>query len=395
MSLFLSPLLRQRFFDSNGLPLTGGQLFSYAAGTTTPQDTFVNSTGTVNTNPVVLDSQGYSDVWIDPTLSYKFVLEDSLGNIQWSIDNVSSPFEVTSWSATISYSMGEIVQDSSGFGLFYVSLTNNNVNNALTSVSNWRRLGGNIRTVSTSQTSPTLLATDELIRSNSTSGNLIHTLPLCSSTSIGTKITVKDVGTGGNSTQIKGSGTDTIDGNNTWSISLISNASGIFENNGTSWDSVYSVVPNSVITVMLAAQSVTAAKIANSTITGTQMASSINIPGKSVQEAGSNLVVSGANAINSLAIVRGYVLNTGAISVGEGFSITKTSTGVFTITFTVAFSDFPVVTATSDSQNGGTGNGVVRVVTLSTSAVGLNIEQGGVATAMDSGFSFIAIGQRA
>lgn len=233
MSFFLSPLLRQRFLDSTGLPLSGGKLYAYAAGTTTPQDTYVNSTGTLNTNPVILDSRGYADVWIDPTLSYKFILQDSLGSTQWTIDNVSSPFQVSAWSSTVSYSQGQIVQDSSGFGLFYVSLINNNVNNALSSVSSWRRLGGNIRTISTGQT---LLITDELVRSNSTAGNLLHTLPPCSTTPIGTKISVKDVGTGGNYTQAKGSDSDLIDGVNTWDTNMTQFIGATFMNNGTSWD---------------------------------------------------------------------------------------------------------------------------------------------------------------
>lgn len=87
--MILSPLVKQRFFDANGVPLAGGQLFTYAAGTTTPQTTYSNQGGTTNTNPVVLDANGYADVWIDPTKSYKFVLEDALNNVLWTVDNVN------------------------------------------------------------------------------------------------------------------------------------------------------------------------------------------------------------------------------------------------------------------------------------------------------------------
>jgi hypothetical protein len=234
MSYVLAPTIRQRFFDDvTGAPLAGGQLFTYAAGTTTPQDTFSNSTGTVNTNPVVLDSNGYADVWVDPALSYKFVLQDVNDNILWTEDNIGTPVEVNAWSADVVYSEGEIVQDLSGVGQFYVSIINNNLDNALTSVSSWRRLGGNIRTVSTNTT---LLITDELVRSNSTSGNLVHTLPPCSTTPIGTRIKVKDVGTGGNFTQLKGSGTDLIDGNNTFAVNLLQYNTAEVQNNGSTWD---------------------------------------------------------------------------------------------------------------------------------------------------------------
>lgn len=229
----LSPVLKQRFFDSNGAPLSGGQLFSYVAGTTTPLGTFSDSSGTTNTNPVVLDSSGYADVWINPTLSYKFVLEDSLGATIFTADNVSYPQSLTNWNSTSVYQTGSIVIDVSGRGLIYVSLVDNNQGNALTDVSAWRLFDGAIRTVSSNSN---LSIADNLVRSNSTSGNLTHTLPACSTTNVGKPITVKDVGTGGNATSVKGSGTDTIDGANTFSESLNQFVSRTFINNGSSWD---------------------------------------------------------------------------------------------------------------------------------------------------------------
>lgn len=86
----LTPSIRQRFFDSNGIPLAGGQLYSYQAGTVTPQATYTDSTGsTPNTNPVVLDASGYANVWMGNG-NYKFVLADVSNNIQWTVDNVQS-----------------------------------------------------------------------------------------------------------------------------------------------------------------------------------------------------------------------------------------------------------------------------------------------------------------
>lgn len=81
------PLFSAR--NASGLPLVGGQLFSYAAGTNTPQATYTDSTGiTANPNPVVLNARGEAPVWLNSTLTYKFVLEDSLGNTIWTADNV-------------------------------------------------------------------------------------------------------------------------------------------------------------------------------------------------------------------------------------------------------------------------------------------------------------------
>lgn len=78
----------QTFYGSN-VVLTGGLLYSYQAGTTTPQATYTDETGeTPATNPLVLDSAGRVPVWIT-NQAYKFVLKDSSGNIQWTVDNVS------------------------------------------------------------------------------------------------------------------------------------------------------------------------------------------------------------------------------------------------------------------------------------------------------------------
>lgn len=89
MTNVLSPVFKQKFWDNNGNPLVGGTLTSYAAGTTTPIATY-NATGGTNTNPIVLNARGECDCWILPNVSYKFLLQDSLGNTipGWPIDNV-------------------------------------------------------------------------------------------------------------------------------------------------------------------------------------------------------------------------------------------------------------------------------------------------------------------
>lgn len=87
----LLPVPRMQFFDSNGDPLAGGFLYAYAAGTSTPQNTYADESGTVpNSNPVTLDSGGFAEVWLDASLQYKFVLTDSNGGQIWTVDNVYS-----------------------------------------------------------------------------------------------------------------------------------------------------------------------------------------------------------------------------------------------------------------------------------------------------------------
>lgn len=93
----ISPTPKLKFFDSNGVPLIGGKLFTYEAGTaSTKQTTYTDSTGgTANTNPIILDARGECDCWLDPSLLYKFTLSPSSDtdpptNPIWTVDNIAS-----------------------------------------------------------------------------------------------------------------------------------------------------------------------------------------------------------------------------------------------------------------------------------------------------------------
>jgi hypothetical protein len=81
-----------QFFDNNGVPLAGGLLYTYAAGTTTPQTTYTTSTGSIaNSNPIVLDSAGRvsTEIWLTSGVTYKFVLKTSVSVQIGSYDNIS------------------------------------------------------------------------------------------------------------------------------------------------------------------------------------------------------------------------------------------------------------------------------------------------------------------
>ena len=89
MTAQLSPQPTLQFFNNNATFLAGGQLSTYAAGTSTPQATYTDSTQTtVNANPVILNARGEAAVWFNPALSYKLVLADSVGNGIWTRDNI-------------------------------------------------------------------------------------------------------------------------------------------------------------------------------------------------------------------------------------------------------------------------------------------------------------------
>jgi hypothetical protein len=93
MTVNLSPLAGAgwQFFDSNGVPLSGGLLYTYAAGTSTPAVTYTSATGvTANANPIVLNSAGRppSQVWLDSSATYKFVLATAANVTIWTMDNI-------------------------------------------------------------------------------------------------------------------------------------------------------------------------------------------------------------------------------------------------------------------------------------------------------------------
>lgn len=79
---------KQQYFDNAGLPLVGGKLYTYIAGTTTPKATYADADAAVpNTNPVVLDARGEALIFWSG--SYKVVLKDALGNTIWTVDKVT------------------------------------------------------------------------------------------------------------------------------------------------------------------------------------------------------------------------------------------------------------------------------------------------------------------
>ena len=95
MAVFLSPVggVAAQFFTNTGAVLTGGKLYTYAAGTTTPAATYTTNSGsTARTNPIVLDSAGRvpdgGEIWIT-SAQYKFVLKDSNDVLIATYDNVS------------------------------------------------------------------------------------------------------------------------------------------------------------------------------------------------------------------------------------------------------------------------------------------------------------------
>lgn len=102
----IAPFGRYRASDADGKPLSGGKLYTYEAGTSTPKKTYVDKNGTAeNQNPVRLDANGYADVWLD-TSAYKFILKDANDVTQWTVDNIDGGGAEGYASAVISKSQG-------------------------------------------------------------------------------------------------------------------------------------------------------------------------------------------------------------------------------------------------------------------------------------------------
>ena len=96
MAVNLSPLggVAAQFFSNDGVPLAGGLIYTYLAGTSTPAATYTTSAGNIaHSNPIVLDSAGRvpgGEIWLTNGTSYKFILRDSAGNLIGTYDNISA-----------------------------------------------------------------------------------------------------------------------------------------------------------------------------------------------------------------------------------------------------------------------------------------------------------------
>lgn len=94
MAVNLSPVfgVAGQLFNDNGDPLAGGKIYTYLAGTTTPAATYTTSAGSIaHSNPIILDGAGRvptGEIWLTDGISYKFVVEDSVGALIGTYDNL-------------------------------------------------------------------------------------------------------------------------------------------------------------------------------------------------------------------------------------------------------------------------------------------------------------------
>ena len=104
-----------QFLDNSGNVLTGGLIYTYSAGTTTPLATYTSNLGTTaHPNPIILDASGRvpgGEIWLATGIGYKFVLKDANDVLIGTYDNVPSSAQppILNDASSISYEPGYTV----------------------------------------------------------------------------------------------------------------------------------------------------------------------------------------------------------------------------------------------------------------------------------------------
>ena len=102
-------------FDTSGNPLASGKVYTYIAGTTTDKTTYTDkAAGTANTNPVILDSNGEADIWLDTDQAYKIVIKTSADVTLNTVDNVTPINDQTLLDQDLDVNSNSIISSSNG-----------------------------------------------------------------------------------------------------------------------------------------------------------------------------------------------------------------------------------------------------------------------------------------
>jgi hypothetical protein len=114
-----------QFLDNSGNVLTGGLIYTYLAGSTTPLAAYTSVLGTTaHSNPIILDASGRvpgGEIWLTTGYGYKFVLKDSNNVLIATYDNIPSASQtpITNDASSVYYEQG----DSTTAGAFLVGTT--------------------------------------------------------------------------------------------------------------------------------------------------------------------------------------------------------------------------------------------------------------------------------
>lgn len=87
MTIGVVEFLLSGMTDTSDNPLASGKVYTYAAGTTTPKATYVDSLGaTPEANPVILDAYGRKQIFASG--AYKFVIKTAANVTLYTFDNI-------------------------------------------------------------------------------------------------------------------------------------------------------------------------------------------------------------------------------------------------------------------------------------------------------------------
>jgi len=109
MAVNLSPLggAAAQFLDNDGNVLSGGKIYTYLAGTSTPATTYTTSLGSIaHSNPIILDSSGRvpgGEIWLTVGVTYKFTIKNSSDVLIGTYDNISAIATIPISSSNVTY----------------------------------------------------------------------------------------------------------------------------------------------------------------------------------------------------------------------------------------------------------------------------------------------------
>lgn len=97
MAYYPLSILPVQLDDDDGTLLSGGTIEAFLAGTTTPTNMFTDKDGTSAGDTITLNARGEPEVsgnavtiWLNTSVSYKFVLKNAAGTTKYTIDDVSA-----------------------------------------------------------------------------------------------------------------------------------------------------------------------------------------------------------------------------------------------------------------------------------------------------------------
>lgn len=217
----------QKLFASNATTNQLSKYGSLAAGTP------IRYSGATVTPALIQSLSNYLDGWSGAVLGNNAPAEEDMNSLFYlAFFQLAYLFQegLPEYDAGTTYFIGSVVQSS---GVFYISITDNNIGNALTTAANWRVVGSKIRSLSTTAVAA---VGDELLRCDPTAAAFTVTLPAAAS-SLGAKMIFKNIATNGNKFTIQGNAAELIDGANTLIVPNPYDSTTLICN-GTGWDTV-------------------------------------------------------------------------------------------------------------------------------------------------------------